>query len=306
MSNAHRPALEVQGHRGARGLGPENTLAGFEIALDLGVTSIETDVHLTKDNVPILCHDANITAALCEVRPGHDLPATDPLVRSLTLEQLRGYRVRGPANSTPLAYRFANERGIDPRGIPTLAEFFEFVAAYAGPLGVQAAKTASQQERARRLLFDLELKRVPFRAETIGDGFTGNAPARLENSVLEAIHRAGVLHRTRVRSFDHRCVFVLKQLDMTLATGVLLNNTVVGQIAKFLADMRADLYCPDFHFVDADVVRQVHAAGRRIIPYTVNEEEAWDRLVAWGVDGITTDYPDRLIAWLHRRGLPMA
>ena len=144
-------AFEVQGHRGARGLAPENTLAGFEIALDLGVSSIETDVHLTKDEVAVLFHDANLSTRLCTVRPGHDVPpvAAMSLMRTLTLEQVRGYRVLGPAHApTPLAERFASERGLDPHGIPTLAEFFEFVAVYAGPLGEHAGKTKGQQARA--------------------------------------------------------------------------------------------------------------------------------------------------------------
>src|SRR6266436_1601144 len=97
---------EVQGHRGARGLLPENTLPSFEIALDVGVTSIETDVHLSKDDVAVLFHDAHI--------------GKDTLVRSLTLEQLRAHHV-GSAAPTPLAVRFAQARGLDPYGIPTVA-----------------------------------------------------------------------------------------------------------------------------------------------------------------------------------------
>ena len=66
---------------------------------------------------------------------------------------------------------------------------------------------------------------------------------------------------------------------------------------------QAELYCPDYRFVDAEVVRQVHAVKKRIIPYTVNEPSAWERLIGWGVDGITTDYPDRLLDWLGERGM---
>jgi glycerophosphoryl diester phosphodiesterase len=273
--------FEVQGHRGARGLLPENTLPGFEIALDVGVASIETDLHLTKDDVVVLFHDAR-------------LPDGDrPLLRSRTLEQLRSHHV-GNADPTPLAERFARERGIDPYGIATLAEFFDFVAAYAGA----ADKSAEQRAGASQLWFDLELKRVPFEPETIGDGFMGTTPALLERQVVAAIQQAGVLPRSRVRSFDHRCVRAIKQLEPTLATGLLIHETAPADIANLLAAAGAELYCPDYHFVDAEVVRQVHAAGMRIIPYTVNEPADWDRMIRLGVDGITTDYPDRLLALL--------
>jgi glycerophosphoryl diester phosphodiesterase len=278
--------FEVQGHRGARGLAPENTLVGFEIALDLGVSSIETDVHLTRDDVAVLHHDACIAAV--EARP---------LVRSLTLDQVRGYRIEGPAvEATPLAKRFAAARGLDACGIPTLAELFAFVAEYSADAG----KTGIQQERARRLVFDVELKRVPFAPETIGDGFTGEASATLERQVIAAIRAAGVIERSRVRSFDHRCVLAVKQLAPALATGLLIYNTLPVDIGTMLEQARADFYCPDYQFLDAAAVRQVIAAGKRVIPYTVNEPAAWERLIAWGVHGITTDVPDRLLEWLER------
>ncbi len=279
-------AFEVQGHRGAGCLLPENTLPSFELALDLGVTSIEIDVHLTRDDVPVLIHDARLPTETGAA-----------LVRSLPLEQIRRHRV-GTTAPTPLAQRFAATRGIDPFGIPTLAEFFEFVAFYAS----SPEKTSTQRACAGRLIYDIELKRVPFEPETVGDGFTGNGPALLERSVVAAIRQAGVLERTRVRSFDHRCVWAVKQLEPRLETCLLIYETAPMNIAAMLAAALAEVYGPDYHFVDAEVVQQVHAAQKKIIPYTVNEPADWQRLVALGVDGITTDYPDRLIAWLAERG----
>ena len=280
-------AIEVQGHRGAMGLAPENTLPSFEMALDVGVTSIETDVHLTRDDIPVLCH---------EPRVGEN----GALVRSQTLAQLRSHRVAGPAHPpTPLADRFARERGLDPHGIPTLAELFDFVAAYAGPLGASVGKTAAQRQQASRVIFDLESKRFPFHPETIDDGFNGSAPGSLERLIVAAICEAGALARTRMRSFDHRSVRAAKQLEPGLQTAVLIYYTVPTSIAGLLEF--ADVYCPDYVFVDAEVVHQVHDAGKQIMPYTVNEASAWERLIAWGVDGVTTDYPDLLAEWLGQR-----
>jgi glycerophosphoryl diester phosphodiesterase len=290
--------FEVQGHRGARGLAPENTLVGFEIALDAGVSSIETDVHLTGDDVAVLFHDARIAAPLCSLRPGHQSPPVEarPLLRRLTLNQVRGYRIEGPAaGPTPLAERFAAARGIDPCGIPTLAELFAFVADY----GNEPAKTKEQQDRARHLVFDIELKRVPFNPETIGDGFNGTDPATLERQVVAAIRSAGVLERSRVRSFDHRCVFAIKRLEQELATGLLICNTRPTVVAQMLFDAWAHFYCPDYHFLDGAVVREVIAAGKRVIPYTVNDPADWERLIGFGVHGITTDVPDLLLRWLR-------
>jgi glycerophosphoryl diester phosphodiesterase len=128
----------------------------------------------------------------------------------------------------------------------------------------------------------------------------------LERRVVAAIHAADVVARTRVRSFDHRSCAAIRMLEPTLATGLLVHNTAPVNIAHLLAAAGAKLYCPDYEFVDEHVVRQAKDAGACIIPYTVNTEDAWERLVDWGVDGITTDYPDRLIAWLCDRGVPIA
>src|SRR6266436_3300737 len=123
--------FDLQGHRGARGLKPENTLPAFEVAFDIGVTSVETDVHLTADGIPILIHDPSIDT-LCRRLPGSARadPASQRLVRALTLAQLRGYRAdRNPdpgrfvhqdANVTPLAQLYAERVSMDPYVLPTL------------------------------------------------------------------------------------------------------------------------------------------------------------------------------------------
>jgi glycerophosphoryl diester phosphodiesterase len=310
-------AFEVQGHRGARGLKPENTLVGFEVALDLGVSALETDLHLTADDVPILYHDPQVQPRLCSLRAGANAPdpAVQPLVRSLTLGQLRGYRVehnpdaarfpRQDTVATPLARQYAAERDLDPLGIPTLSDLFAFTADYAGAPGRRAGKTPAQQERAARVRFDLELKRVPFHPQTIGDGFDGASAGRLECAVLDTARRAGVLERVGVRSFDHRSVRTLKDLEPSLQTAIIVAHTAPVAPVNLANEARAEMYCPDYHFLDEAQVHRLHEGGKRVIPWTVNHPDEWDRLCTWGVDGITTDVPDELICWLGARGLPV-
>src|SRR5262245_61497780 len=99
--------FELQGHRGARGIKPENTLPAFEVAFDLGISSIETDVHLTADFLPVLFHDSFLSDSLCRTIPGQGAidVANRPLISSLTLEQLRNYR----ADRNPNPARFPNQ-----------------------------------------------------------------------------------------------------------------------------------------------------------------------------------------------------
>ena len=118
--------FDFQGHRGARGLKPENTFPSFEVAFDLGVTAIETDVHLTRDGVPVLVHDAAVTERIFELIDGKSEPLPDAklLASSLCMEQLRSYRAnRNPdpgrfprqnRNVTPLAALYSSQKNVDP------------------------------------------------------------------------------------------------------------------------------------------------------------------------------------------------
>lgn len=305
-----KQALEVQGHRGARGLKPENTLPSIEIALDLGVSAIETDLHLSADRALVLYHDPNISDCLCAPSSG---TSGSPPVRELTLAELRRYRVdrnphplrfpRQDSTPTPLACAFAEQHGIDPLGIPTVAELFDFAAAYAGELGGLVGKSPTQRQRAAQARFDLELKRVPFFPETIGDGFDGRSPGPLEIALVEQIRAAGVLGRCAVRSFDHRSVRAVRLLERQLQTVVLVSDNAPLDPVRLADEAGASIYGPDFRFVDESMIRKLHEGDKRVIAWTVNEPSEWEKLVAWGVDGITTDVPDLLLAWLAARSI---
>jgi glycerophosphoryl diester phosphodiesterase len=293
--------FHLQGHRGARGVHPENTLPSFEAAFDAGVSSIETDLHLTRDRVIVLHHDAFLDSS----------PNT--LISQICLNDLRRYRIdRNPdprrfpdqrAIVTPLAKRFAQRHGVYPFGIPTLSELFQFVEDYAGDAGEQVGKTPWQRQRARHVRFDLELKRVPFHPEAIGDGFDGTSPGVLEECLVDTVRHANAVMRTTVRSFDHRSVRFLRRMEPGLTGAVLIAETTPIAPAELVERADASFYCPDYRFVDADVVRQIRAAGAQILPWTVNHSAEWQRLIDWGVDGITTDLPARLGEYLRERGV---
>lgn len=309
------PLFDLQGHRGARGLRPENTLSAFETALDLGVTTIETDIHLTRDRVPVLYHDPCVTERLCRLAPGTNLPdpRTRPPIRTLTLEQLRGYVAdRNPepqrfplqdAGRTTLADLFAEEHGIHPLAPPALADLFAFAKEYAGDPGVRAGKNVGQRQRAARVRFHLELKRVPYHPEYIGDDFDGDQPGLLEQAVVAAVRAANVVERTGIGCFDHRSLRAVRRLEPRLATTVLVANTAPVAPVELCRQAGALTYGPDFTFIDRRMVELLHAEGLRVVPWTVNEPKDWERLLTWGVDGITTDFPDRLALLLRERGV---
>jgi glycerophosphoryl diester phosphodiesterase len=311
------PPFDLQGHRGARGLKPENTLPSFEVAFDVGVSTIETDVHLTRDGIPVLVHDSLLNKRICCPAPGRiEGPGNQSPVpiSALTLDQLRTARAIGNpdperfpnqvSSLTPLAQFYADRVGMDPYAIPRLADLFAFAEVYAGEAGRLSGKTDSQRERVSRARFDLELKRVPFYPVVIGDGFDGESPALLEQRVIDAVYAGLMLDRCLVRSFDHRCVRILRQMEPGLTASVLIAETAPVSPGQLARQADAQIYSPDYRFLDQQLVRLAHADGIRVVPWTVNEPLDWKQLIDWGVDGITTDYPDRLAGFLREQAIP--
>jgi glycerophosphoryl diester phosphodiesterase len=308
--------FELQGHRGARGLSPENTLPSFEVALDIGVSSIETDVHLTADGIPVLFHDPRISPHHCRLRPGLSAPNPEhrPLIATLTLEQLRSYDAdlnpddsRFPRQSAvvPPVARMCSERlDISPFVIPRLSDLFALVSDYCGDAGVQAGKTDLQRAQAEKVRLDLELKRVPFFPQAIGDQFEGTNASLFEVQVLSEIRVAGLLDRCRVRSFDHRSVKALKQIEPRIEVAILIAENAPVSPADIAHQAGATIYCSDYRFLDRVQVEQAHAAGMRVIPWTVNDVNEFQILLDWRVDGVTTDFPDLFANVLRGRGIP--
>jgi glycerophosphoryl diester phosphodiesterase len=239
-ANVNRPFL-IQGHRGAPRLASENTLPSFAAALTAGANSLETDVHLSADGVPVLIHDATLP--------------NGSRVRSLTVEQLAA------------------------AGVPTLAELYELV------LG----ETRSRNE----MIVDVEIKCLPFRNEP--------ALGVAERAIVDVIQTANAVDQTWVRCFDHRRVRLLRRMMPEVTAVALVDGMAPIDPVSLVRAADAQVYGPDYRFLDEEQIRQCHAAGIRVLPWTINEPEEWERLIAWGVDGMTTDYPDRLVAYLSRK-----
>jgi len=303
--------FEIQGHRGARGEVPENTIPSMEAALDSCVDSIETDLHLTSDGIVILAHDPVISPKIFSIGPTSSGVKTGSLIRSLSLSQLRQFPANGnpdkerfPEQSTlpgPASILFASEMGMNPFAVPTLEDVILFLKAYAGDTGIKAGKTELQRKKASRVILDLEIKRVPFYPETIGDSFTEGNSEILEEKIVREVRRHDLIGRTVVRSFDHRSVREVKRMEPGLTVAVLIADTIPEDPVSMALAAGATIYCPSFSFVDKKLVNTLHKAGIRIIPWTANDEKTWQQLLELDVDGITTDYPAKFSKWIRNQ-----
>lgn len=293
--------FDVQGHRGARGLKPENTLPAFEAALDLGVSTLELDLHLTADGVVVVWHDAEIDRSKCGLRVGAEAGTPDPddpgvgkealRMSALTFEQLQGYQCdRNPdVDRFELQDSRPSALAGDDFGVISLVELFEFVENYSR----SEVKTEAQRENAARVYFNLETKRKPDQPETINDGFDGENPGQFELEILKQIEEYSLRERAVIQSFDHRSLWAIHSVDDEIRLAAL---TARGRphVDEF-ASAGADIWSPDYRVLTAALVEEAQEAGLQVIPWTVNEAPLMEALIEMGVDGLISDRPDLLM-----------
>ncbi len=294
--------FDVQGHRGARGLKPENTLPAFETALDLGVTTLEVDLLFSADEVVVIWHDVGITADKCRLDPA----ATEPLppdpdqtglpksalrVRKLTFDQLNGYRC--DRNPEPADFP---EQNNDPTALAgdryqiiSLAGLFDFVLAYTE----SEQKTAAQRANAAKTRFNLETKRKPNDPSAIDDGFDGQSPGPFERAIVAVIEDYGFVDRVTIQSFDHRSLWAVRQLKPEIQLSALTTRN--QHDPPSYAAQGAAIWSPNAQDLTTSLLQSAHGSGLLVIPWTVNDPEDMRALIALGVDGLITDRPDLLV-----------
>lgn len=293
-------AFDLQGHRGARGLAPENTLAAFRTALDLGVTTLETDLAVTKDDVLVISHDPLLNPDLVRGPDGKWIDAGPP-IRSLTVAELKRYDIGRLNPAAKYAQQFPEQKPVDGERFPTLAEFF----AAAGP----------------DVRFNIEIKTDPTKPDLTVD------PNRFAQLAVDAIRLGKAGRRSTIQSFDWRGLIEARRLAPEIATGCLSiesNNMdtvgrASGQPSPWLAglDLAAHggsvprlasqagcaVWSPFWRNVTAENVKEAQALGLKVVPWTVNNSSEMTRLIDIGVDGLITDYPDRALPVLAAKGL---
>jgi len=275
--------FELQGHRGARGLFPENTLEGFLATLALGVHSVELDVAVTADDVAVVVHDPVLNPDLTRDAGGW-LAGQGPAIRSLRWAELAGLDVGRIRPGSPLADRHPRQQGQDGLRIPML----EAVLRASNGSGV---------------VFDVELKTLPDRPELTV------APDAMAEAVTEAARRADALDRLVVRSFDWRGLAYLRQA-MPAQRLAWLSEAGGTAVAERVA--RASEGCPfqptwapRHDAISEGDVQFARKLGLRVVPWTVNQPADMNRLIAWGVDGICTDDPDLGRVAMAKAGLDL-
>lgn len=294
-------AFDLQGHRGARGLAPENTLAAFERALEIGVTTLELDVGITADGVAVVAHDPALNPALTRDGSGRWVTGPGPALRSLSVDQLQRYDVGRIDPTSPYAGTFATQTPRDGQRIPRLAQVFERVK----QLGADGVR------------FNIETKINPTRPDETA------SPEVFVNAIVREARDAGLIGRVTLQSFDWRTLQIAQGIEPALQTVYLsiqtANNDNIrdgawtagfkladhGSVPRMVKAAGGAVWSPNAGALTEALLKEAQALGLKVIPWTVNAPADMQRFLDWGVDGLITDYPDRLREVMRQRGLPL-
>lgn len=275
-----RPLPEVHGHRGSRGLRPENTLPAFEHAQDLGVDVLELDVVVSADGQVVVSHEPWLNSVICR-GPGGELIPRDTIRHNL-------YQ---------MPYRLIQQCdcGLPHPGFPEQRPQRAVKPLLREVLSVIEARTA-QQPGWPSLGYSIEVKSLP-----AGDNIYHPEPSEFLDLVLAELDLAGVGPRASILSFDPRILHRLRLIRPGMSTCLLVEPEQDWLSALRSLDFIPTTFGPEQHTVTADAVSGLRTQfpGLRLVPWTVNDPADFRRLIALGVEGITTDYPDRLLALLR-------
>lgn len=299
--------VEIQGHRGARGLMPENTLPAFAKALEIGVDMLEFDTGVTGDGVVVISHERCLNPDLARDVNGDWPPASapHPCINAMGLRELQQYDVGRVRPASEYANKFREQSAIDGTRIPTLASLFEMVKKSGNTL----------------VGFNIETKLEP--------AFPNEAPApeAFVDALLGAIEREKMLHRVTIQSFDWRTLKLVQQRYPRVPTVYLsvqqswMDNIRVsdaggshwtagvqakdyqGSVPRMVKAAGGAVWSPYFGDVDLSNVKEARSLGLQVIVWTVNEAADIEKMLDLKVNGIISDYPNRVRDAMQKRGM---
>lgn len=296
-------AFDLEGHRGARGRFPENTLPAFAFALGTGVSTLELDTAVTRDGIVVVSHNRRLNPDITRGPDGRWIEPPGAIIRSLDLAELKRHDVGTLRPGTRYAAAFPNQQAVPGTPIPTLAELVELV----------------QRAGNRTVRFNIETKLSPLEPD---EALASDAFAR---TLVAELRRLGIADRSMVQSFDWRTLRIVQAeapeiptVYLTLEQGGEANvrrdapspwlagltlDAAGGSLPRLVKEAGGKVWSPYFGDLAEPALREAQALGLKVVTWTVNRREDMERLIALGVDGIISDYPDLLREVLAQRGI---
>jgi glycerophosphoryl diester phosphodiesterase len=295
-------AFDLQGHRGTRGHAPENTLAAFRAALATGVHTLELDVHVTRDGVVLITHDPRLNPAFTRDAQGRWIDEPGPAVIQWTLAELQRHDVGRAKPGSRYAQLWPEQRPSDGERLATLSALFDEVA----------------RRGAHSVRFNIETKLNPDTPELTPEA------EPFAKALLEVVRRHGMASRVTIQSFDWRTLAVVQRLAPEIPTVALsaqqkfldsiadgrwtAGHTLAangGSVPRMVKAAGAAIWSPFHGDLTEALLAEAHALGLKVVPWTVNDPAVIERLIDWRVDGLISDYPDRVRAAMAKRAMSL-
>ncbi len=297
--------IRLHGHRGARGVLPENTLIGFRNTFEIGVRAVEIDIMITADGVPVLTHNPSLMAAATRGPDGRWLERDSKPVVQMSHDELQQFDVGGLRDGTAYAARYPDQAFLSGIKIPDLAQLVNMVL----------------EPEFADVWLNIEIKSNPDHPD--------EAPTlpRLVAPVLAVINAAGIADRVLLQSFDWRVLTEIARQaphiprsyltyetrkHPTMAVNVIDGSPWMdgaslaahnGSIPQVVSNLGGAVWSPYFKDITAKALAEAQALGLVVNVWTVNERADINRMIDLGVDGIITDYPARAQRCLLAKGL---
>ena len=265
--------FDWQGHRGARGLLPENTIPAFIKALEFEkVKTLELDVAVSKDRQIIVSHEPWFSEKICLQPDG--TPVTEEMAKELkiyemTYEEIKQYDCGSRGNE-----RFPDQQAMRVSK-PSLMDM------------VSNVELHCEKNKLPRPFYNIEIKSQPDYY-----GVMTPQPEDFVRYILDEIDLLNIKDRVTLQSFDINIMKAIKKQDETVVTALLVENLLSVQENLDLLGWVPDKYSPYYMLLNEAVIKEIHDKGMLVVPWTVNEPEVMARLKTFGVDGIITDYPN--------------
>ena len=268
---ASKNTIDFQAHRGGRGLMPENTIPAMLSAMDNDkVITLEMDLAITKDKQVVVSHDPTLNPIITTKADGTYIKANEFIIYQMNYDQLQKFDVGLKIHPV---YPQQKKLAVT---IPTLNDLVDSVELKSSMIG-------------RAMMYNIEIKSV---AEK--DIIEHPAPDEFVDLVVKIINQKNIDARTTIQSFDVRPLKVLHDKYPRIQLAYLVEGKGAGDV-KMKIDLLGfipNIYSPEYKYVTKETVDYCHANNMKIIPWTVNTKAEIDALIALGVDGIITDYPN--------------
>lgn len=267
--------INIQGHRGARGLYPENTITAFIEAVKLGVNTLEMDVVISRDLKVVVSHEPWMNEVFCTRPDGN-------IVEENSREDYNLYKMP----YSEIAKFDCGKRGNKEFPLQkTLQEYKPLLSEV-----ISKVETFVKENNLPPILYNIEIKSEPAK-----EGVFNPDPETFVELVFDEIKKHNITDRVNIQSFDDRILREMKKLASSQSIALLVENEDGLENNLKRLGFVPDVYSPNFHLVTVSLAKDLERCGIKLIPWTVNELSDMQRMLELGVDGIITDYPDKLI-----------